>query len=121
MIKQFYLINKWDYNNYHHSDQSGSGNNGNEEVLPIPQSSETGSLLTHDLVSYQDTRLVGGLTPLQKYSQHILQFQLIGLPAYEYQKDLGKQSILSYTFWILLLNNKNDCNIFVCAILLKHS
>ena len=46
--------------------QNGSGSNGNEEVLHIPQSSSiTGASPSDYLVSYiQDTRWGGGLLPL---------------------------------------------------------
>ena len=44
--------------------QSGSGSDGNEQVLRIPQSSNiTVSLSSDCLVSYQDTRWQGGAYP----------------------------------------------------------
>ena len=48
--------------------QNGPGNDGNEEVLCIPQSSSiTGASPSDCLVSYQDTHC-GSLTPLQRCS-----------------------------------------------------
>ena len=59
--------------------QNGLRSNGNDGVLPIPQSSSiTGNSLSDCLVSYQDTRCRVGLTPLQRSSQCILQPQLTG-------------------------------------------
>ena len=60
---------------------SGPGSNGNKEILSIPQSSIiTGSSPSNGLVSYLGHSFwVGGLTPLERCSQHILQLQLIGL------------------------------------------
>ena len=58
--------------------QSGPGSNGNKGVLRIPQSSSiTGTSPSDCLVSYPDTHW-GGLTPLQRGSQHILQPQPTG-------------------------------------------
>ena len=55
--------------------QSGPGSDGNEEVLPIPQSSSiTGTSPSEYLVSYQDTHW-GGSNPLQRW---ILQPQPTG-------------------------------------------
>ncbi len=54
--------------------QSGPGSNGNEGVLRIPQSSNTAGTSPSDcLVSYPGHSLGGGLTPLQNFSQCILQ------------------------------------------------
>ena len=59
--------------------QSGPGSDGNEGVLRIPQSSSIAGTSPSDcLVSYQDTRWGGGLTPLQRSSQCILQPQPTG-------------------------------------------
>ena len=53
--------------------QSGPGRNGNEGVLHIPQSSSMTETSPSDcLVSYPG-HLGGGLTPLQRWSQCILQ------------------------------------------------
>ena len=60
------------------SGQSGPGSDGNEGVLCIPQSSSTAGTSPSDcLVSYLGHSL-GGLTPLQRSSQCILQPQLNG-------------------------------------------
>ena len=45
MIKQFYLIHKWDPN-------SGPGSDHNKEVPNIPQNSRTGTSPSNSLVSY---------------------------------------------------------------------
>ena len=59
--------------------QSEPGSNGNEGVLYIPQSSSIiGTSPSDYLVSYQDTRCGGGLTPLQSWSLCILQPQPTG-------------------------------------------
>ena len=59
--------------------QSGPGSDGNEGVLRIPQSSSTAETSPSDcLVSYPGHSLGGGLTPLQRCSQCILQPQLTG-------------------------------------------
>ena len=59
--------------------QSGPGSNGNEGVLRIPQSSSiTGTLPSDCLVSYPGHLLGGGLIPLQRCSQCILQPQPTG-------------------------------------------
>ena len=59
--------------------QSGPGSNGNEGVLRIPQSSNTAGTSPSDcLVLYPGHSLGwGGLTPLQRCSQCILQPQPI--------------------------------------------
>ena len=56
--------------------QSGSGNNGNETVLYIPQSSRTWAAQSDCLMSYLG-HLLGVV--LQKCIQSILQYQLNGL------------------------------------------
>ena len=54
--------------------QSGPGRDGNEEELRIPQSPNiTGTLPSDYLMPYPGHLVGGGLTPLQKCSQHILQ------------------------------------------------
>ena len=58
-------------------DQSGSGSNGNEGVLHILRSSWTGALPSNGLMSYPRQSQV--LTPLPRYSQHILLPHLTGL------------------------------------------
>ena len=59
--------------------QSGPGSNGNEEVLRIPQSPSIAGTSPSDLVSYPRHSLWGGgLTPLQRCSQCILQPQPTG-------------------------------------------
>ena len=59
--------------------QSGPGSDGNEGVLHIPQSFSTAGTSPSDcLVSYPGHSLGGGLTPLQRCSQCILQPQLTG-------------------------------------------
>ena len=60
--------------------QSGRGNDGNEGVLRIPQSSNITGISPSDcLVSYIRTLVgVGGLTPLQRSSRRILQTQPTG-------------------------------------------
>ena len=90
MIKHLNLTHRWDPNSL---DQSGPGNNGNEGLLHIPQSSRTVVLPSDDLVSYSGN-LLGSLTPLQRYSWGILQSQLSGLPQ-------NGQSVVKV--WILAL------------------
>ena len=60
--------------------QSGPGSDGTEEVLHIPQSSGITRTSPSDcLMLYPGHPLEwGGLTPLQRYSQCILQPQLTG-------------------------------------------
>ena len=59
--------------------QSGPGSNGYEGVLCIPQSpSITGTSPSDCLVSYLGHSLGGGLTPLQRCSQCILQLSQLG-------------------------------------------
>ena len=59
--------------------QSGPGSDGKEGVLRIPQSSSTAGTSPSDyLVSYPGHSLGGGLTPLQRCSQCILQTQPTG-------------------------------------------
>ena len=59
--------------------QSGPGSNANEEVLRIPQSPSIARTSPSDcLVSYPGHSLGGGLTPLQRCSQCILQPQPTG-------------------------------------------
>ena len=43
IVKQFYLIYRWDPKGTSTLDQSGSGSNSNEGVFHIAQSSETGA------------------------------------------------------------------------------
>ena len=58
--------------------QSGPGSDGNEGVFRIPQNSSTAGTLPSDcLVSYPGHSL-GGLNPLQRCSQCILQPQPTG-------------------------------------------
>ena len=59
--------------------QSGPGNNSNQGVLHIPQSSRTGASPSDCLASYPGHSLGGGLNPLQRCSWYILQHQLTGL------------------------------------------
>ena len=72
-VKHFYLIHSC-----YHSSQSGPRSNGNERVHHIPQSSSiTGASPLDYLLSYPGHLLrVGGLVPLQRCSQCILQPQL---------------------------------------------
>ena len=59
--------------------QSGPENDGNEEVLRIPQTScSTGTLPSDCLVSYSAHLLGEGLTPLQRNRQCILQSKPTG-------------------------------------------
>ena len=59
--------------------QCGPGSNGNEGVLRIPQSSSTARTSPSEcLVSYPGHSVGGGLTPLQRCNQCILQPQLTG-------------------------------------------
>ena len=59
--------------------QSEPGSDGNEGVLRIPQSFSTAGTSSSDcLVSYPGHSFGGGLTPLQRCSQCILQPQLTG-------------------------------------------
>ena len=59
--------------------QSGPGSNGNEGVLRIPQISSTAGTSPSDcLVSYPGHSFGGGLTPLQRCNQCILQPQHTG-------------------------------------------
>ena len=54
--------------------QSGSGSNGNEGVLHIPQISKAGASPSDDLLSYPEHLLGGGsLTPQQRCRRCILQ------------------------------------------------
>ena len=59
--------------------QSGPGSDDNEGVTCIPQNSRiTGTSLSICLVSYLGHLLYGGLTPLRRCNQCILQPQLTG-------------------------------------------
>ena len=63
------------------SSQSRPENNGNERILHLPQISKAGALPSDGLMSYPGHSLWwwGGLTPLQRCSQCILQPQPTGL------------------------------------------
>ena len=50
MSKQFYLTHRWDSNMYYHFGQGVTGRNGNEVILPIPQSSRTGTLRLFNVI-----------------------------------------------------------------------
>ena len=47
MIEQFYLTQRWDPNSFNWFRFEEIGNNGNEEVLHIPQSSRIGASLSN--------------------------------------------------------------------------
>ena len=59
--------------------QSGPGSNGNEGVLCIPHSSNITRVSASDgLVSYPGQGEWGGLSPLKRCNQYILQHQPTG-------------------------------------------
>ena len=58
--------------------QSGPESNGNEGIPYITQSSKTGGTPSDGLVSSLDFQEWGGLIPLQRHSQCILQSQQTG-------------------------------------------
>ena len=61
--------------------QSGSGSDGNEGILRIPQNSSITEIASSDcLVSYPKHSLEAGLIPLQRSKQCILQPQPTGPP-----------------------------------------
>ena len=70
--------------------QSGSGSNGNEEVLHIPQSSRTGASLSDCLVSYPGHLLAGGILPFCRdavgvfYSPSRLGYSCVSIYIYIY-------------------------------------
>ena len=61
MVKQFYFTHKWDSIWYYHSDQRGSGSNGNEDVLPVPPNSRAWASPSDSLVSYPEHYLGEGV------------------------------------------------------------
>ena len=77
--------------------QSGPGSDGNEGVLHIPQSSNIAGTSPSDcLVSLSGHSLGGGLTPLQRSSQCILQPWPTGLPRWkEEDKDVSPNKLPS--------------------------
>ena len=52
MIKQFYLIHRWNPNRTTTQGHSGYGSNGNDGVLHILQSSRTEALVSESLMPY---------------------------------------------------------------------
>ena len=78
-VKSFYLTHSRTLSGATTPGQTGPGSNGNEEVLCIPQRSSITEASPSDcLVSYPGHSSGGGLTPLQRYSRHILQPQPTG-------------------------------------------
>ena len=103
MIKQFDLTHRWDQNSYY---QSGTGNNSNEKLLYLSQSSRTGASLL-DTVKYhiQNTRW-GGSYPSAEVQLTYFSHSRLDKPSTKY-----KRKTLNYIFLgIFFLRNKNFNN-----------
>ena len=114
-MSKTFLFQAIQFIRYYHSWQSGPESDGNEGVLRIPQSSSTAGTSPSDyLLSYPGYSLGGGLTPLQRSSQSILQPQLTGQPSViklirKYFQFLNKQYRFCLNILFLqLLRKKND-------------
>ena len=96
MIKQFYFRQyNWTLSGAATLDRSEARINGTEGVLCIPQSSSITVVSPSDFFYFQLQNTHGGLTPLQRRSQCILQSQLTGLgcSVFVWYFEISKDSI----------------------------